>query len=204
VSDAVADQRWPWWPLLADFNPYGRRRTLGAGSWSRPGVGFFSSCRGCSMWPCRSGWTVGAGCAKACPLRPGACTVKVIRNFGSLRLATVGGPRSCCRPLRGWRAQAEPGPAMAQGFFPRCAVWVESKISGVPTLFAPGLAGFSPADRTEVLFEDGVPHGECTVWKPPGSPVNLGIARSWRFRVPRSSGASMRSWLCPLDPPAAV
>ncbi len=53
MSSGVAEQRWPWWPLLPLY-PYGRRTTL-VRELIKDQVWSFEQLQGCTTWRCRSG-----------------------------------------------------------------------------------------------------------------------------------------------------
>jgi len=133
----------------------------------RPGCGVSKQLQGLSMCPCRSGWTGGAGCAKACSstltrlLRP----AEVIQETsGALRLATVRWSRSCCRPAPGAGAQAA-GTGHGPGAFPVPQVGSVPS-SELPTLFALDCPGFRRIAKHVVSLRTAWPHGDALSWHP--------------------------------------
>jgi hypothetical protein len=65
-----------------------------------------------------------------------------------------------------------PVPALCRAF-PRAALWVSDRQWSFPLQLPSSWLGF-PADRTKILFRDGLPHPDQLSWIPLG-PINLGL-----------------------------
>ena len=184
MSDAVADQRWPWWPLLPLY-PYGRRRTLVREL--VPGLVWgFEQLQGLFYVAVPIRMTVVRLREGLLLYAPVAATAEVIQELRSLE-ARHGPVVTIVLPTSSGLEHKLPVPAMARAF-PRAQVWVSPKQWSFPLSLPLDWLGF-PADRTRVLFEDGVPHGDALSWHPLG-PVNLGIGTFLEVAVfHRSSGA---------------
>ena len=167
--DAPGRQRWPWWPLLPLY-PYGRRRTL---------VRELIPGRIWSFEQLQGVWYV------AVPIRmtvvrlqdglllyaPVAPTREVIEQLGSLE-GRYGPVRSIVLPTASGLEHKVPVPAMARAF-PEATVWVTPHQWSFPLRLPSRWLGF-PAQRTRVLFEDGVPHQDQLDWRALG-PLELGL-----------------------------
>ena len=162
-------QHWPWWPLLPLY-PYGRRRTLlrelVAGQvWSfeqLQGVWYVAVPIRMTVLRLRDGLLLHA------PVAPTAELLEELRQ-----LERRHGPvRSIVLPTASGLEHKLPVAAMARAF-PAAAVWLTPRQWSFPLPLPPAWLGF-PAERTRVLFEDGLPHGEELDWRALG-PIDLGL-----------------------------
>lgn len=96
-----------------------------------------------------------------------------------------------------------PVPAMARAF-PDAELWITPRQWSFPLRLPPSWLGF-PADRTRVLFEQGLPHGEELDWRLLG-PLDLGLGTFLEVAcLHRSTGALLLTDALvgiPADPPA--
>jgi hypothetical protein len=168
-ADRAERQRWAWWPLLPLY-PYGRRRTLVREL--IPGqVWSFEQLQG--VWyvavPIRMTVVrVHQGLLLHAPVAPTAEVLEKLRE-----LEAIHGPvRSIVLPTASGLEHKLPVPAMARAF-PHAEVWVAPGQWSFPLRLPPSWLGF-PRQRTRVLLEDGVPHGEELDWIPLG-PLDLGL-----------------------------
>ena len=168
-ADRAERQRWAWWPLLPLY-PYGRRRTLVREL--IPGqVWSFEQLQG--VWyvavPIRMTVVrVQEGLLLHAPVAPTAEVLEKLRE-----LEAIHGPvRSIVLPTASGLEHKLPVPAMARAF-PHAEVWVAPGQWSFPLRLPSSWLGF-PRQRTRVLLEDGVPHGEELDWIPLG-PLDLGL-----------------------------
>jgi hypothetical protein len=167
-------QAWPWWPLLPLY-PYGRRRSLvrellPGQLWSiEQLIGIWYVAVPIRMTVVR----LERGLLLYAPVAPTAEVLAALRE-----LETQHGPvRTIELPL----------PALARAF-PSAQVWVTPRQWSFPLRLPPAWLGF-PADRTRVLFEQGVPHGEELDWCALG-PLDLGLGTFLEVAcLHRASGA---------------
>ena len=162
-------QRWAWWPLLPLY-PYGRRPTLMreliAGQ-----VWCFEQLHG--VWyvavPIRmTVLKVEGGLLLYAPLPP---TQELL--LGLKTLEDQHGPvLSIVLATSSGLEHKLPVAALARAI-PNATVWVSDHQWSFPIPLPSSWLGL-PADRTKVLFRDGLPHQEQLVWVPLG-PINLGL-----------------------------
>ena len=165
------DQRWPWWPLLPLY-PYGRRRTV------------FSELIPGQLWSLEQLQGV---YYVAVPVR-----LTVAKVPGGLMLVN---PLPPTRELRQAIARLEEqhGPVLSivlptssglehklplgplASAFPQAQVWVSPGQWSFPIPLPLSWLGI-PANRTRVLLDNGVPHGDVCEWISLG-PLDLGLGR---------------------------
>ena len=165
----TSSQRWAWWPLLPLY-PYGRRPTL-LRELVPNRVWCFEQLHG--VWyvavPIRmTVLKVEGGLMLYAPL---AATEEVIRGIHALE--TAHGPvLSIVLATSSGLEHKLPVPALCRAF-PRAALWVSDRQWSFPLQLPSSWLGF-PADRTKILFRDGLPHSDQLSWIPLG-PINLGL-----------------------------
>jgi hypothetical protein len=165
----TSSQRWAWWPLLPLY-PYGRRPTL-MRELVPNRVWCFEQLHG--VWyvavPIRmSVVKVDGGLMLYSPL---AATEEVIRGIHALENAH-GPVLSIVLATSSGLEHKLPVPALCRAF-PRAALWVSDRQWSFPLQLPSSWLGF-PADRTKILFRDGLPHPDQLSWIPLG-PINLGL-----------------------------
>ncbi|MDA0717147.1 MAG: DUF4336 domain-containing protein [Cyanobacteria bacterium] len=170
--DVVAlgvDQSWPWWPLLPLY-PYGRRRTLVREL--IPGqVWSFEQLQGVFYVAVPIRMTV-------VRLRDGLLLYAPVPPTREVRAALAELEQTCgpvCTivlPTSSGLEHKLPVPAMARSF-PYAQVWVTPRQWSFPLPLPLAWLGF-PAQRTRVLFEQGLPHADELHWLPLG-PLDLGL-----------------------------
>lgn len=102
------------------------------------------------------------------PVPPTAALRSVLHQ-----LESVHGPvRTIVLPSSSGLEHKLPVPAMARAF-PQAQVWITPGQWSFPLQLPLAWLGF-PADRTKVLFQQGVPHSDELSWVPLG-PLNLGL-----------------------------
>ena len=167
----MADQRWPWWPLLPLY-PYGRRRTLVRELipdqlWSfEQLLGIFYVAVPIRMTVAR----VRGGLMLYAPVAP---TAELLRQLKDLE-QRHGPVRSIVLPTASGLEHKLPVPAMARAF-PGADVWVTPGQWSFPVQLPLPWLGF-PAGRTRVLGEQGYPHADELRWFSLG-PIDLGLGR---------------------------
>lgn len=162
-------QRWDWWPLLPTY-PYGIRKTL---------VRELVADRLWSFEQLHGIWYV------AVPIR-----MTVIKVTGGLLLyAPITPTPEVCAKLKELESLHGPicsivlpttsglehklsVPAMARAF-PKATVWISDYQWSFPLRLPSSWLGF-PADRTKILFRDGLPHTTDLEWISLG-PLHLGL-----------------------------
>jgi len=162
-------QRWDWWPLLPTY-PYGIRKTL---------VRELVADRLWSFEQLHGIWYV------AVPIR-----MTVIKVTGGLLLyAPITPTPEVCAKLKDLESLHGPicsivlpttsglehklsVPAMARAF-PMATVWISDHQWSFPLRLPSSWLGF-PADRTKILFKDGLPHTIDLEWISLG-PLHLGL-----------------------------
>lgn len=165
----MSDQSWPWWPLLPLY-PYGRRRTLVRELipdqiWSLEqlqGVFYVAVPIRMTVVRLRQGLMLYA------PLPP---TGEVRAALADLE-ARYGPVITIVLPTSSGLEHELPLPALARAF-PAAQVWVTPRQWSFPLQLPLSWLGF-PAQRTRVLFEDGLPHADELNWIPLG-PLDLGL-----------------------------
>jgi len=165
----TSSQRWAWWPLLPLY-PYGRRPTL-MRELVPNRVWCFEQLHG--VWyvavPIRMTVVkVEGGLMLYAPL---AATEEVIRGIHALE--NEHGPvLSIVLATSSGLEHKLPVPALCRAF-PRAALWVSDRQWSFPLQLPSSWLGF-PANRTKILFRDGLPHPDQLSWIPLG-PINLGL-----------------------------
>ncbi len=177
-------QAWPWWPLLPLY-PYGRRRSL-----VRPLI------EG-QLWSIEQligTWYVAVpirmtvvrlqqGLLLYAPVAPTAEVLSALRDLE----ASHGPVRTIVLPTASGLEHKLPLPALARAF-PQAQVWVTPKQWSFPLRLPSSWLGF-PADRTRVLFEQGLPHSDELDWCALG-PLDLGLGTFLEVAcLHRASGA---------------
>jgi hypothetical protein len=165
----LPDQRWPWWPLLPLY-PYGRRRTLvreliPGQIWS------FEQLLGLYYVAVPIRMTVVRLCQGLLLYAPVAPTGEVLAALRDLELRH-GAVITIVLPTASGLEHKLPVPAMARAF-PQASVWVAPGQWSYPLRLPLAWLGF-PRQRTRVLLEDGLPHGDQLDWIALG-PVDLGL-----------------------------
>ena len=164
-----ADQSWPWWPLLPLY-PYGRRRTL-VRELIPDQVWSFEQLQGVFYVAVPIRMTV-------VRLRAGLLLYAPVPPTGEVRAALAelehryGPVCTIVLPTSSGLEHKLPVPAMARAF-PAAQVWVTPKQWSFPLPLPLAWLGF-PAQRTRVLFEQGLPHADELHWLPLG-PLDLGL-----------------------------
>lgn len=162
-------ERWPWWPLLPLY-PYGRRRTLvreliPGQVWSfeqLQGVYYVAVPIRMTVLKLREGLLLYA------PVAPTASVRNALRQ-----LEAIHGPvMTIVLPSSSGLEHKLPVPAMARAF-PEAQVWVTPGQWSFPLPLPLTWLGF-PAERTKVLFDQGLPHSDELDWCALG-PLNLGL-----------------------------
>jgi hypothetical protein len=167
----VAQQRWPWWPLLPLY-PYGRRRTLlreliPGEVWSFEQLqGIFYVAVPIRMTVLR----LRRGLLLYAPLPPTAELLAALRELEKRH----GPVCTIVLPTASGLEHKLPTPALARAF-PTAQVWVTPGQWSFPLSLPPSWLGF-PAGRTRVLFEQGLPHEDELVWRGLG-PLDLGLGK---------------------------
>ena len=165
------DQTWPWWPLLPLY-PYGRRRTL-VRELIAEQVWSFEQLQG--IWyvavPVRM--TVLRLADGLLAYAPVAATGEVITALRGLE-QRWGPLRTIVLPTASGLEHKVGLPALARAF-PAAAVWVAPGQWSFPLRLPPGWLGI-PAQRTRLLFEQGLPHADQLDWRLLG-PLDLGVGR---------------------------
>ena len=168
-SEDLQAQGWPWWPLLPLY-PYGRRRTLvreliPGRLWSFEqliGIWYVAVPIRMTVLRLETGLLLYAPVAPTAELR---CELGALeRRHGPVRTIVL--------PTASGLEHKLPVPAMARAF-PQAEVWITPGQWSFPLNLPPRLLGF-PADRTKVLFEQGLPHADELIWRQLG-PLNLGL-----------------------------
>jgi hypothetical protein len=183
-SGPLADQHWPWWPLLPLY-PYATRRTLvreliPGQLWSFEQLqGVFYVAVPIRMTVAR----VRGGLMLYAPVPPTAELLQALRD-----LEAVHGPvLSIVLPTASGLEHKLPVPALARAF-PNAQVWVTPGQWSFPLPLPLAWLGF-PARRTRVLGEEGFPHSDELAWLSLG-PIDLGLGRFQEFAcLHRVSGA---------------
>ncbi|WP_259722289.1 DUF4336 domain-containing protein [Synechococcus sp. CS-1328] len=169
VAEAVADQRWPWWPLLPLY-PYGQRRTL-VRELIADQVWSFEQLQGIYYVAVPIRMTVlrlEQGLLLYAPVAP---TPDVLRHLAALE--QIHGPvRTIVLPTSSGLEHKLPVPAMARAF-PNAQIWVSSSQWSFPLNLPLSWLGF-PARRTHILGNEGYPHPGELEWCSLG-PLNLGL-----------------------------
>jgi len=162
-------QAWPWWPLLPLY-PYGRRRSLVRelvpdqlwcieqliGTW------YVAVPIRMTVVRLRQGLLLYA------PVAPTGEVLAALRE-----LERRHGPvRTIVLPTASGLEHKLPLPALARAL-PQAEVWVTAQQWSFPLRLPPAWLGF-PAQRTRVLFEQGLPHSEELDWCALG-PLDLGL-----------------------------
>ncbi|WP_094559512.1 DUF4336 domain-containing protein [Synechococcus sp. 8F6] len=168
-ADRTAQQRWPWWPLLPLY-PYGLRRTvvrelIPEQVWSLEqlqGVLYVAVPIRMTVVRLRAGLMLYA------PLPP---TGEVRGALAELE-ARYGPVLTIVLPTSSGLEHKLPLPALARAF-PAAQVWVTPRQWSFPVQLPLSWLGF-PAQRTRVLFEQGLPHTDELRWIPLG-PLDLGL-----------------------------
>jgi hypothetical protein len=164
-----AQQFWPWWPLLPLY-PYGRRRTL-LRELIPDQVWSFEQLQGLFYVAVPIRMTVvrlRQGLMLYAPLPPTAELLAHLR-----RLEAVHGPvRTIVLPTASGLEHKLPAPPLARAC-PQAQIWVTPGQWSFPLRLPLSWLGF-PADRTRVLFEQGLPHADELQWCALG-PLNLGL-----------------------------
>ena len=167
----VADQRWPWWPLLPLY-PYGHRRTLVRELipdqlWSFEQLqGIFYVAVPIRMTVAR----VRGGLMLYAPVAPTPELLSRLRDLEQRH----GPVRSIVLPTASGLEHKLPVPAMARAF-PTAEVWVTPGQWSFPLQLPLPWLGF-PANRTRVLGDQGFPHADDLEWLSLG-PIDLGLGR---------------------------
>lgn len=167
--EPLPDQRWPWWPLLPLY-PYGQRRTLvreliPGQVWSFEqllGIYYVAVPIRMTVVRLRQGLLLYA------PVAPTAELLAILRDLERRHGAVV----TIVLPTASGLEHKLPVPAMARAF-PQASLWVAPGQWSYPLSLPPSWLGF-PRQRTRVLLEDGVPHGDELDWIGLG-PVDLGL-----------------------------
>ena len=102
---------------------------------------------------------------------PLPATVEVIRGIHALENAH-GPVLSIVLATSSGLEHKLPVPALCRAF-PRAALWVSDRQWSFPLQLPSSWLGF-PANRTKILFRDGLPHPDQLSWIPLG-PINLGL-----------------------------
>lgn len=163
------DERWPWWPLLPLY-PYGRRATL-VRELVPDQVWSFEQLQGVYYVAVPIRMTVlkvQGGLLLYAPVAPTAALRTALRTLE----ASHGQVRTIVLPSSSGLEHKLPVPAMARAF-PEATVWVTPGQWSFPLPLPLDWLGF-PAQRTRVLFDDGVPHGDELHWSALG-PLDLGL-----------------------------
>lgn len=165
----MSDQHWPWWPLLPLY-PYGRRRTL-VRELIPDQVWSFEQLQG--IWyvavPVRmTVLRLKQGLLAYAPIPP---TAEVLAGLRSLE-ARWGPLRTIVLPTASGLEHKVGLPALARAFA-GAEVWVAPGQWSFPVPLPSAWLGI-PADRTRVLLEQGVPHGDELTWLGLG-PLDLGL-----------------------------
>ncbi|MEB3266286.1 MAG: DUF4336 domain-containing protein [Cyanobacteriota bacterium] len=165
----MSDQHWPWWPLLPLY-PYGRRRTL-VRELIAEQVWSFEQLQG--IWyvavPIRM--TVIRLSQGLLAYGPIPATAEVVEALKGLELRW--GPlRTIVLPTASGLEHKVGLPALARAF-PQAEVWVAPGQWSFPLPLPSAWLGI-PADRTRVLVEQGLPHGDELDWRLLG-PLDLGL-----------------------------
>lgn len=162
-------QLWPWWPLLPLY-PYGLRRTfireiIPNKIWS------FEQLHG--IWyvavPIRM--TVIKVEEELMLFSPIPATAEVLGALRDLE-EQHGAIRTIVLASTSGLEHKIPVPAMARAF-PNARIWISDKQWSFPLQLPSNWLGF-PANRTKILFQDGVPYPEQLSWIPLG-PLDLGL-----------------------------
>ena len=160
---------WGWWPLLPLY-PYGHRRTLRRQLVANQ-LWVFEQLQGLFAVAVPIRMTVlklRQGLLLYAPVAP---TAAVRRALGHLE-AIHGPVQTIVLPSSSGLEHKLPVPAMARAF-PQARVWITPGQWSFPLPLPLPWLGF-PADRTRVLFEQGLPHREELSWRALG-PLNLGL-----------------------------
>ncbi|MCP9916230.1 DUF4336 domain-containing protein [Cyanobium sp. ATX 6F1] len=163
------DRRWFWWPLLPLY-PYGRRRTLlreliPGQIWSFEqliGLYYVAVPIRMTVVKLREGLLLYA------PVAPTAELLAALRELEERHGPVV----TIVLPTASGLEHKLPVPAMARAF-PAARLWVAPEQWSFPLRLPLAWLGF-PAQRTRVLIEQGVPHGDQIDWCALG-PLDLGI-----------------------------
>jgi hypothetical protein len=169
VNASVAEQRWPWWPLLPLY-PYGRRRTL-VRELIPELVWSFEQLQGLLYVAVPIRMTVlrlREGLLLYAPLPP---TRELLQQLHALE-RRHGAVCTIVLPTSSGLEHKLPLPALARAF-PQAQVWVSPRQWSFPLPLPSSWLGI-PAARTRVLFEQGLPHADQLHWEPLG-PLNLGL-----------------------------
>ncbi|WP_254933398.1 DUF4336 domain-containing protein [Cyanobium sp. WAJ14-Wanaka] len=162
-------QAWPWWPLLPLY-PYGLRRTLVREI--VPGqVWSFEQLQGVFYVAVPIRMTVlrlDRGLLLYAPVPP---TAEVLSALAALE-ERFGPVSTIVLPTASGLEHKIPVPAMARRF-PQATVWVAPNQWSFPLRLPMGWLGF-PRGRTQVLGEQGYPHGDQLDWRTLG-PLDLGL-----------------------------
>ncbi len=193
-------QRWSWWPLLPLY-PYGRRRTvvrelIPGQVWSfeqLQGIFYVAVPIRMTVLRLREGLLLYA---------PLAVTEELVHSVHALE-QQYGPVRTIVLPTASGLEHKLPTPALARAF-PDAAVWVAPGQWSFPLRLPLHWIGF-PAERTRVLFEQGLPHPDQLDWIGLG-PLNLGLGCFMEVAcLHRVSGSLLLTdalVAIPSDPPA--
>lgn len=193
-------QRWNWWPLLPLY-PYGRRRTvvqelIPGQVWSfeqLQGIFYVAVPIRMTVLRLREGLLLYA---------PLAVTEELVHSVQALE-QQYGPVRTIVLPTASGLEHKLPTPALARAF-PDAAVWVAPGQWSFPLRLPLTWIGF-PANRTRVLFEQGLPHPDQLDWIGLG-PLNLGLGCFMEVAcLHRVSGSLLLTdalVAIPSDPPA--
>ena len=171
LSGKPVDQNWPWWPLLPLY-PYGRRRTV------------FSELIPGQLWSLEQLQGV---YYVAVPVRltiakvpGGLMLVNPLPPTGEVRQAIAsleqqhGSVLTIVLPTASGLEHKLPLGPLARAF-PQAQIWVSPGQWSFPISLPSSWLGI-PADRTNVLLDDGVPHADVCEWISLG-PLDLGVGR---------------------------
>ena len=200
AAPQASAQRWPWWPLLPLY-PYGRRRSL---------VRELIPDQLWSVEQLLGTWYVAVpirmtvvrlqrGLMLYAPVAPTTEVLSALRDLEALH----GPVRTIVLPTASGLEHKLPVPAMARAF-PEAQVWVTPRQWSFPLRLPPAWLGF-PSGRTQVLFEQGLPHGDELEWRALG-PLDLGLGTFLEVAcLHRASGALLLTdalVAIPAQPPA--
>ena len=184
IPGDASQQRWPWWPLLPLY-PYGRRRSLlreliPGQLWSiEQLLGVFYVAVPIRMTVLR--------------LRQGLLLYAPVAPTGEVRAALAeleqlhGPVLTIVLPTSSGLEHKLPVPAMARAF-PQAQLWVTPGQWSFPISLPSSWLGF-PRQRTKVLFEQGLPHGDQLDWCGLG-PLDLGVGNFFEAAcLHRASGS---------------
>jgi hypothetical protein len=169
IPGDASQQRWPWWPLLPLY-PYGRRRSLVRelipgqvwGVEQLLGVFYVAVPIRMTVLRLRQGLLLYAPVAPTAELR--AALAELEQLHGPVVTIVL--------PTSSGLEHKLPVPAMARAF-PKAQVWVTPGQWSFPLPLPLSWLGF-PAQRTKVLFEQGLPHADQLDWCALG-PLDLGL-----------------------------